>query len=461
MRAIIQRKLDDGTANPVADAADAARRGEFGLIVTGRFGATPPGVTCFTPYRAAPGHLVLYRHGDGITEPEMQWLTYADAYNRALVNRPDYPDADLCRAAVEGDRAAAWTARDLTVAARPVSGPPRTLHEAARRGGRADIARLLRTVPIDELDPFGMTALAWAVARNNGEAVETLLHHAANPWFAGSDREDSAVFWAAALGRRTLFERLVQLPGRSFDKWPQMYLNAALSGGDPAVVSHLLAEPHAVLRIEMLARPLPSSALLEPVLRGSPQLAAPLLREALASEGRPDLVRLALTMGADPNAQPPQMGQDTPLGMVANGIYPSSVENVDLLLRAGANPNMPSHRDRPLWIAIRSLRLDGEDNEFDQRALAILDRLIAAGGDINLPNYEGRPPAWMLFFPYSYARREMDASFVTPALLEKLVQRGLNLNAVWEGERILSLVEEQAGRDSDLAVALRRLGARR
>jgi hypothetical protein len=37
---------------------------------------------------------------------------------------------------------------------------------------------------------------------------------------------------------------------------------------------------------------------------------------------------------------------------------------------------------------------------------------------------------------------------------------GLDLNARWQGKRLLSPVEQQAGRDSELAVTLRRLGAR-
>ena len=321
---------------------------------------------------------------------------------------------------------------------------------------------MLRSTAVDAVDPFAMTALAWAVARNNREAIETLLRAGANPWHAGAHPDwHNALFWAAALGRADLFERFARLPGRRFEQWPHMYLTAALSGGEPAIVAGILAESHEPLRSWTLAGSLPSAALLDPVLRHSPGLAAPLLREALTLEGRPDLVRLALSHGADPNAQPPQIGQATPLGMVATGIYPSSIESVDLLLRAGADPNMFSHRDRPTWVAIRILKLDGRDDEFDQRALTILDRLIAVGGDINLPNPDGRPPAWMLFFPYHHSPRQMDASFVTPALLERLVHRGLDLNARWRRERVLESVEAQAGRNSELAVALRRLGARR
>lgn len=459
---VLQRRLESGVADPVADAASAARRGEFRLIVAGRFFALPSGVTCFTPYRGAPDFLVGYDPGDAPDERDVRWLAYATAYNLALVGRPDYPDADLCRPAADGERGMAWSPSDLTQPARTVDRPPQSLHEAARRGSAADVRRLLRSTPVDGVDPFAMTALAWAVARNNRDAIETLLRAGGNPWHAGEYPDwHSALFWAAALGRADLFERFVSLPGRNFERWPHMYLSAALSGGEPAIVARILAEPHEPLRAWTLAGPLPSAALLDPILRDSPSLAGLLLREALALHGRPDLVRLALAHGADPNAQPPQVGQQTPLGMVATGFYPSSLESVDLLLRAGADPNLFSHRDRPTWLAIRILKLDDRDDEFDRRALAILDRLIAAGGDINLPNPDGRPPVWMLFFPYHHSPRQMDASYVTPALLEKLVRRGLDLNARWRGTRVLASVERQAGRNSELAVALRRLGARR
>jgi hypothetical protein len=459
-RAAIQRRVDGG-ADPAADAAEAAGRGEFRLIVAGRFGATPPGVVCFTPFRAAPDFLALFRHGDVYDEPLNRFFGYTTAYNLALVNRPDYPDADLCRPAVQADYMARPSPRDLAVPARAVGRPPWTLHEAARRGGAADVRRLLRLSEVDALDPFGLTPLAWAVARNNREAVETLLEQGANPWLAGSEADwQSAVYWSAALGRRVLFQRLARLPGRPFERWPPMYLDGALAGGERAIVARILAEPHDPLRVDMLDQPLPSAALLEPALRKAPRLAGEMLFEALSLEGRPDLVRLALAYGADPNGRPPWHWHDTPLGMVAHGIHPSSTEIVDLLLGAGADPNLTSHRMRPLWRAFGSLTQDREDNEFDRRALAIADRLIAAGADINLPNWQGRPPVWVLFFPFEHSRREIDAGFLTPAVLDRLAERGLDLNAVWEGQRVLTEVEARAGPVSELAVALRRLGAR-
>ena len=123
-RMALQRRLASGSADPVADAAEAARRGEFRLIVMGRFVALPTGVTCFTPYRGAPDFLVSHHQGDAPDERDVRWSAYAHAYNRALVNRFDYPDADLCRPAVDGEHAVAWTPNDLTRPARALDRPP-------------------------------------------------------------------------------------------------------------------------------------------------------------------------------------------------------------------------------------------------------------------------------------------------------------------------------------------------
>ena len=63
-------------------------------------------------------------------------------------------------------------------------------------------------------------------------------------------------------------------------------------------------------------------------------------------------------------------------------------------------------------------------------------------------------------FPYGYDHTKLDASFVTPELLEMLVSNGMDVNAEWNGKRVLGPVEAQAGRDSELARTLRKLGAK-
>lgn len=57
-------------------------------------------------------------------------------------------------------------------------------------------------------------------------------------------------------------------------------------------------------------------------------------------------------------------------------------------------------------------------------------------------------------------RRLHAARSVTPELLEILVRSGMDLNVEWNGKRVLGLVEAQAGRTSEFASTLRRLGVR-
>lgn len=447
------------------DAELAAKEGEFGLIETGdaRFHATPAGVACFTPGGQAPLNLTSYGHGDVITADVSAHVRYAAAYNRTLVERPDYPYRDLCRARTDADNQIRFDDLPLvTKPARAVSGPPRDLFEAARRGSARDVSGHLKTDLVNASDGVGMTALSWAVARDNRAAIDLLLSSGANPWLAGRTRmhgeTEGAAFWAAALGRGTLFARLAQRPGRPFESWSPTYLAAALAGGDQSIFKRMLAEPHENIRLEFLRSPLPSAAMFELALEQHPELAEPLLFEAMDYPGdRPDLVRLTLEHGANPNAV---RNYESPLARAAKGIEPRSVEIVDLLLKAGADPNMPSHRTRPVWEAVRMLKLDGKVDEFDGRATANFHRLIAAGADLKLPDWQGLPPIWFLLFPYSSDHDTLDASFITPELLEMLVRSGMDVNAQWNGKRVLGPVEAQAGRDSELARTLRRLGAK-
>lgn len=459
VRLEIQERIARG-ADPVADAAEAARRGDFRLITLGQYMERPEGVTCFTPYSQAPEVLTYLRHGDVFDEKITGWYRYASGFNRTLVDKPGYPHADLCRTAVRSDHEGHRGYFPVTTAARQVSGPPKTLHEAARRGSPGDLRRLLVSSDLDALDGLDMTPLAWAVARDNAKAVDLLLRAGASPWASGARGLD-AVFWAAQLGRGAYFERMERVPGRPYKSWSPTHLAAAASGGNSAIIRRMLRQPHEPFRFDLLGSPLPPAAAIEPILRQEPGLANTLLWQAADYPAdRPDLLRLALRHGADPNILGTGGRYGTVLGAFANGMSPASPEAVDILLGAGADPNLMSHRQRPVWLAVGTLKLGVRDPQLLGRATAIFQRLLRAGADLNLPNDQGVPPARLLLFPMRGHHDRLDASFVTPALLEMLVRNGLDLNAPWQGKRLLPLVEAQAGVDSELAVTLRQLGAR-
>ena len=448
-------------ADPRLDAEKAIARRDFRLLImVGLGGAESPiGVTCFTPGSQAPQVLAGYYFGDVIDKAAVRFEQYAEAYNRLLVDSPNYPDADICRLA----DAAADNELDRNMLprmpARAVIRPPLSLHEAARRGTAADVQRFMGA-NLDAVDGTGMTPLAWAIARNNSPAIMALSDAGANPWI-GSETQTSAVYWSAKFGEVDQFDHLARKGERPFKRWPANYLAAAAQGRSP-IIGRMLAEPHEQFRISLLTSPLPSSKVLENVLIGDRSLADDLLVEATQAYNiqplRPDLVALALRFGANPNAE--AHSSRTVLGEIANGLDPASPQVVDLLLKAGADPNKLSWIDRPVWQPLRTVRLFADKREINNRALTIYRKLIKAGADLNLPNGEGIPPIRTYLFPSRYDHIELDEGAGKPAVLEMMVRDGIDLNSKWRGHSVLSLVEKQNGKNSELAVTLRRLGAK-
>ena len=269
-RAVIAA-LRRANVDPAADARDAAAKGEWGLIRSyTMMGSTPFGVDClaadgmghgaplvraYRVYSDVPGSCETFGTG-GDCRLEERMDAYADAYNRTLVARADYPYRDLCRPAVARPAAAAyghgtldasdWGFRSLQ------PGPARTVHEAARRGNLAQLDRFIRSDRdlVDEPDPYGMTPLAWSVAYRQPSAAQFLVNAGALP--AGSEctiasDPASPVRLALRTGQdavaRWLSDRLPD-GGKVEGKWPTVWMEAAAQGNSLGFLARMLAEPH-------------------------------------------------------------------------------------------------------------------------------------------------------------------------------------------------------------------------
>jgi hypothetical protein len=103
--------------------------------------------------------------------------------------------------------------------------------------------------------------------------------------------------------------------------------------------------------------------------------------------------------------------------------------------------------------------LDSRRDEVYDRAKAVFTALVQAGASLNLPNADGRPPIWSILFPLKYDPTKFDPAPITEDLLRFFVADGLDLNAPWNSQRVLTLVERQSGGNSKWVRMLRACGA--
>lgn len=467
--------------DPVADAARAAGNRQFGLLINGGpLSHHPLGVTCLTPNNRAPAVAGASGVGGDFMTPDMHaaWL-YSQAYNRTIVAHPDYPDGDLCRVETTADGSSRRSLARLGSPARAVTQPPKDLFEAARRGSEEDVSRFLAGSPIDGLDVFGMSALAWATARGNLPVVAHLASRGADPWGGSYGIGLSAVRISIVLGRAETFRRLLSLKPKPMPRWPAYVLADAVASGNTEIVSHILAEPHEPYRDSGDLPPAETMAL---VLDRQPEklvgglaaanaardvamdrqptsVADDLLIRALDRSDRLDLVLLALSKGANPNATTGRAPWQTALGLAARGFAPTSIDAVKALLGAGADVNLMAGDRRPLWHAASTLKMGRLPDDTAERARAIFLLLIRHGADPKLSNVDGKPPIWSMLFPMTSAPNTLDGSFMTAELLALFVGAGMDVNALWNGRSVLTEVVTQAGQASPLALALRQAGA--
>ncbi|MDO9337431.1 MAG: ankyrin repeat domain-containing protein [Caulobacter sp.] len=452
--------LREGNITPEEAAAAAARRGDFRMFQVDyvRGGEYLPGVACATPYGQPPGILMTERRGDYVVIPDLpreQFDALTPRYNRALVSAPQFPYADLCAPAERSYPSPAYAK-----ALRPPFGPPRDLWAAARYGSAADIRRYLKTTPIDQEDPFGMTALAWASARGRGDVVRRLLAAGADPLHRSSKFGEplSPLHVAVFSGHPALIDPLLRARRTAEPwRWRPAHAQAALDSGDLLMLRRILSEPHDDPGRMMVQDDIPLAV--AQVLVGSRHKA---IGETIlltgAAKGRPDLVRLALDHGASPDAAE---NYETALALAAKGLRgEADVESVRRLLAAGADVNLRNPNDvwgeTPVWEVAAGF--DDYRRATWSSQEKILRQLLAAGADLERPSRKGVPLIWRLLFSPRVSQDEI-GSAPPPHILALLASHGMDVNAEWQGHKPLDWVEAETGRDSEIARTLRAAGA--
>lgn len=336
----------DFAIDPVSLAKQSIAKRDYRLIVLRSDfmrSSVPIGVQCFTPDSRAVGlRAEVSAGGDVPLSSFTSDRTYIRQYNQTIVDAPDYPFADLCRTSIEPEDL--LDLPPVASAARTVTRPVNSLHEAVRRGTIAEVRRFLASTPVNQLDEVGMTSLAWAAARGRGDVYNLLIANGETPRTSGDSAARDDLYWAVATGRDDIVKRALHYPSSRNDQTlPQTYLAAAIASGSKTVVEQVLAVPHRNLEPGWRSARW-SAAAVEPVLKASSrEFAQELLNDACNNYVgiRVDLIKLALRYGAMPNIEPDtKKGRyKRPLYAVATANGNSATEAVKILLAAGADPN--------------------------------------------------------------------------------------------------------------------------
>jgi hypothetical protein len=185
--------------DPVAEAASAAKRGDFRLgahnfIGPGARGWDTPGVECgvWTRDLISKWHVNQDVVMPGDSEHSAAAMAFLAAYNKAVVSDPAFPYRDIC--AVEGHKPEAV-----------YSGPVHTFAQAARSGDVSKVEAVATQggQDVNARDPFGFVALNWAMVRENEPVARALLALGADPNLrSGGSGQQGAAPLARALDQR-------------------------------------------------------------------------------------------------------------------------------------------------------------------------------------------------------------------------------------------------------------------
>ena len=415
---------------------------------------------------------------EGASDPESREL---ERLRRMLVNSPDLIDAPQgenketplqTAARLDHGRVVEFL---LSQRVDPKGGaqgwPP--LHLAARAGHKRLVELLLKAgVPPDQLDKDGETALHWAVRAGRQQVVQSLLASGARPSIRKQGsmsfqdtpskltlNQSTPLGIAILKGNRPLVELLVGA-GASLNEeaatdldraGKQSYspLLLALKNRDVAMSQRLLelgADPTLVIgeRIPLSeAIAWAPVELLDRLVGGRSKLP-----ESLASQG-PSLLRAAIDVfrpeGVDwllahgVSADEPNDEGETPLHGVfgsfrdkrSPGNQSSALKILDALLKAHADPNLPDRQGQtPLVIAAFQGWVPG------------VERLLQSGGNPNTLFRDGQPLVYGLLG--SLMDQLMDhprnpTKTQQEGVIDLLLTRGADPNSEHEGKTLLGV----------------------
>jgi ankyrin repeat protein len=283
--------------------------------------------------------------------------------------------------------------------------PP--LVDAAMNGDIKTVRGLLRaTVDVNAAQPDGMTALHWAVHRNDAEMARALLTAGAD--FRAANRTGARPLYLAAInGNPELITLLLEAgedPNAVLTSEAETVLMLTAHTGNPAAVAVLLdrgasvnaqqlrgqtaamwaaAEGHAAVLEVLIARgadlSLSSAASTKAERRPAGGMTALLFA---AREGHMDAVRVLVEGGADVN----QTGADSTsplLIAVVNGHY----DVASTLMDHGAHPSIADSNGRtPLYAAIDLRNVQWSQAPApelpQERHMALIRQLLDAGADL-------------------------------------------------------------------------------
>lgn len=429
-----QRELS--VTDPEGQARDALDHGQFDLIYANAgLGASATGVYCSFPLAAWDAFRLGTLFVSDVLPPRdeptpaVDPFQFARQYNRAVVEHPDYPYRDVCRTWREGDlglrslaHGGQWYRVDGThridatflfddVRPADPGRPARTnsLAMAARFGRLEEVREWIDrdADALNEADGFGMTPLAWAVARGHEDVVSELLGSGALLWplaDVNSPAHSVSMPWGdplylAVLKNRTelmaaLAEsaRKTAVSGSEQDRQPFLYgtLRLAATVGDlesarlmvelgarmPLSEEHLIDSE--IFRTAVIGDQL---EVIEYFLSIAPQsdLSVPLF--VVAEYGSAATLRRILDRGAHIDALN-WLNETALFSAVISHREP--VEKAMLLLASGANPNARNRgRGTPLMRLVADGRADPQDT------MTIVRLLFNWGVNLNAQSEHG------------------------------------------------------------------------